>query len=82
VFSKDVKALAKTMADLGADGSILYARARKGEIEQMTGISSPYEAPETPEIRVETVGREVADVVREIRRVIDKVVRPGGATHQ
>jgi hypothetical protein len=45
----------------------------------MTGISSPYE---TPEIRVETVGREVADVVREIRLAIDKVVRRGGAAHQ
>ena len=64
------------------DSKGLYAKARKGEIEQMTGISSPYEAPETPEIRVETVGREVADVVREIRLVIDEVVRRGGAAHQ
>ena len=63
------------------DSKGLYAKARKGEIEQMTGISSPYEAPETPEIRVETVGREVADVVREIRLVIDEVVRRGGAAH-
>jgi len=63
------------------DSKGLYARARKGEIEQMTGISSPYEAPETPEIRVETVGREVADVVHEIRLVIDEVVRRGGAAH-
>jgi bifunctional enzyme CysN/CysC len=63
------------------DSKGLYARARKGEIEQMTGISSPYEAPETPEIRVETVGREVADVVHEIRLVINEVVRRGGAAH-
>lgn len=41
----------------------LYARARAGEIAHMTGISSPYEAPENPEIRVETVGREVDEMV-------------------
>jgi bifunctional enzyme CysN/CysC len=44
----------------------LYARARKGEIAHMTGISSPYEPPEHPEIRVETMGREVDDVIAEI----------------
>jgi bifunctional enzyme CysN/CysC len=44
----------------------LYARARKGEIAHMTGISSPYEAPENPEIHVETVGRDVDDVISEI----------------
>ncbi|WP_457666813.1 adenylyl-sulfate kinase [Thiolapillus sp.] len=32
----------------------LYAKARAGLIPNYTGISSPYEAPETPEIRVHT----------------------------
>jgi bifunctional enzyme CysN/CysC len=32
----------------------LYAKARRGELKNFTGISSPYEAPENPEIRVET----------------------------
>jgi bifunctional enzyme CysN/CysC len=32
----------------------LYAKARKGEIKNFTGISSPYEAPENPEIRIDT----------------------------
>ena len=32
----------------------LYAKARRGEIKHFTGISSPYEAPESPEIRVDT----------------------------
>ena len=44
----------------------LYARARKGEIAHMTGISSPYEAPESPEIRVQTVGRDVEAIVDDI----------------
>lgn len=32
----------------------LYAKARAGEIAHFTGISSPYEAPERPDIRVDT----------------------------
>jgi bifunctional enzyme CysN/CysC len=32
----------------------LYAKARRGEIKHFTGISSPYEAPENPEIRIDT----------------------------
>lgn len=32
----------------------LYKKARKGEIADFTGISSPYEAPQTPEIIVDT----------------------------
>ncbi|GAB5472913.1 MAG: adenylyl-sulfate kinase [Maribacter sp.] len=30
----------------------LYAKARKGEIKNMTGISAPYEAPEQPDAEV------------------------------
>lgn len=45
-------------ADLQAcesrDPKGLYAKARAGEIKEFTGISSPYEAPEAPELRVET----------------------------
>jgi adenylylsulfate kinase len=32
----------------------LYKRARKGEIKDFTGISSPYEEPENPELAVDT----------------------------
>ena len=32
----------------------LYKKARAGEIANFTGISSPYEAPMTPEIRIDT----------------------------
>jgi bifunctional enzyme CysN/CysC len=32
----------------------LYAKARRGELKNFTGISSPYEAPENPEIRIDT----------------------------
>lgn len=42
----------------------LYARARAGEIEEMTGIDSPYEPPESPELRLDSASstaRELAD---------------------
>ena len=32
----------------------LYRKARSGELKNFTGIDSPYEAPEAPEIRVDT----------------------------
>ncbi|MFP4182914.1 MAG: bifunctional sulfate adenylyltransferase/adenylylsulfate kinase [Thiohalospira sp.] len=32
----------------------LYAKARAGEIPEFTGISDPYEAPEEPELRIDT----------------------------
>ncbi len=32
----------------------LYAKARRGELKHFTGISSPYEAPENPEIHIDT----------------------------
>jgi len=44
----------------------LYKKARRGEIANFTGISSPYEAPEAPEIRVNTTtasAEEAADQV-------------------
>ncbi len=38
----------------------LYQRARKGEIANFTGISSPYEEPEKPELVIET-GRQLLE---------------------
>ena len=32
----------------------LYAKARGGQLKNFTGIDSPYEAPESPEIRIDT----------------------------
>jgi len=44
----------------------LYAKARRGEIAHMTGITSPYEEPEDPEVRLETVGRDPDELVTEL----------------
>jgi bifunctional enzyme CysN/CysC len=49
----------------------LYKKARRGEIRNFTGIDSPYEAPEAPEIRIDTTSlspAEAADaIVRHLR---------------
>ena len=37
----------------------LYQLAREGKIKEFTGISDPYEAPEAPELRLETEGEDV-----------------------
>ena len=36
------------------DAKGLYAKARAGELKNFTGIDSPYEEPENPEIRIDT----------------------------
>lgn len=44
----------------------LYKKARAGEIPEFTGISAPYEAPESPELHVNTSTQSVEECVREI----------------
>ncbi|SIQ72501.1 sulfate adenylyltransferase subunit CysN [Aquipseudomonas alcaligenes] len=44
----------------------LYKKARRGELKNFTGIDSPYEAPELPEIRIETLkysAEDAADLI-------------------
>jgi adenylyl-sulfate kinase len=41
----------------------LYQKARKGEIEGFTGIDSPYEEPERPDLILETGKEKVEDSV-------------------
>ena len=42
----------------------LYAKARRGEIKEFTGISSPFEAPEHPFISIDTSRQSLADSVK------------------
>jgi bifunctional enzyme CysN/CysC len=44
----------------------LYKKARAGQIPNFTGISSPYEAPENPELRLETVEQSPEELAEEI----------------
>ncbi len=48
------------------DAKGLYRRARAGEIPDFTGISSPYEPPEAPFLRLDTTRRTVDDCVEEL----------------
>ena len=49
----------------------LYQRARKGEIADFTGISSPYETPENPDLVVKTAQHNVAQCVRQVVALLE-----------
>jgi len=67
----------------------LYAKARRGEIPEFTGISSPYEPPESPDLVLDTASQPLVDSVEAvldllaargvIARVGPRIVRTGGA---
>ena len=44
----------------------LYAKARSGKIPNFTGISSPYESPENPEIRIDTTKLSAEEAANQI----------------
>jgi adenylylsulfate kinase len=44
----------------------LYAKARKGEIKNFTGISAPYEAPVNPSITVKTENKTIESSAKEV----------------
>jgi sulfate adenylyltransferase len=44
----------------------LYAKARRGEIKGFTGIDDPYEAPNNPEVLLDTVGATAEDNAHQI----------------
>jgi sulfate adenylyltransferase len=50
----------------------LYAKARAGEIPEFTGISSPYEVPEDPAVRVDTTGRTIEDALGDVLAALDE----------
>lgn len=50
----------------------LYARARKGELRDFTGIDSPYEEPLNPELRIDTDKLTAKEAVSEILEYLSK----------
>lgn len=50
----------------------LYKKARKGEIPNFTGISSPYEAPIKPEIHIKNDKISIEDVTQQIINYLQK----------
>jgi adenylylsulfate kinase-like enzyme len=44
----------------------LYAKARAGRIPNFTGIDAPYEPPETPELRLDTLAIAPEDAAAQV----------------
>ena len=44
----------------------LYEKAFRGEIEEFTGVSDPYEEPDFPEVRLRTEGRTAEACARDV----------------
>lgn len=49
----------------------LYAKARKGEIANFTGISSPFEAPENPALSLDT---SVLPIEESVKQLLDTIL--------
>jgi len=58
------------------DNKGLYQKARKGEIEDFTGISAPYEKPENAEIILRTDEQGIKDCINEVIKYLkrDKII--------
>jgi adenylylsulfate kinase len=53
----------------------LYSKARDGKIKNFTGIDSPYEEPENPEITVDTSSMDINDCIEKIYSYIEPKLR-------
>jgi bifunctional enzyme CysN/CysC len=53
----------------------LYKKARRGELPDFTGVSAPYEAPEAPELIVDTQMQPIEDSVRQIIEHVESSFR-------
>ncbi len=55
------------------DAKGLYAKARKGELKNFTGIDSPYEAPENPELRLQTAQQDPEACVEQLLAALARI---------
>ncbi|MEV6336688.1 adenylyl-sulfate kinase [Nocardia vinacea] len=53
----------------------LYAKVRRGELVNFTGIDSPYEPPESPELHLDSSGTQTPDELAD--QVIEHLRRAG-----
>lgn len=53
----------------------LYARARRGEVKNFTGISAPFEAPEHPAISVDTSRLTLEESVGQVVELILSIIK-------
>jgi adenylylsulfate kinase len=53
----------------------LYKKARKGEIKDFTGISAPFEVPESPEIEINTAQLSIGESVQKVLDYILPIIK-------
>ena len=49
----------------------LYAKARRGELKNFTGIDSPYEVPLAPDVRLQTANAKAVILVDQMTQFLD-----------
>ncbi len=61
------------------DAKGLYRRARRGEIQQFTGVDSPFDVPCTADLRLDTTTSDAVSLAAElIRRLSEELLIPRG----
>jgi len=59
----------------GRDVKGHYKRARLGEIPRFTGISSPYEPPQNPDLTLDTTKHSIAESAGHLLEYIEQITR-------
>jgi adenylylsulfate kinase len=52
----------------------LYAKARKGEIKDFTGINAPFENPSKPDLEIETTNKSIEETVNEVFEFVFPII--------
>jgi adenylylsulfate kinase-like enzyme len=60
----------------------LYAKARRGEISEFTGVNAPYEMPTGPAVTLDTAGESADQCVDALFAAVIERVAPAGRTAQ
>lgn len=51
----------------------MYAKARRGEIEEFTGVNAPYEPPDAPEVHIHADRESVHDAAWKVLRTLEMI---------
>ena len=54
----------------------LYAKARRGETKDFTGITSPFEAPDSPALAIDTTNLTVEEAVEQVLKIVEPKIKP------
>jgi adenylylsulfate kinase len=50
----------------------MYAKARRGEIKGFTGIDDPYDAPQNPDLLIDTEHEPLTDSAKKVKEFLKK----------